>query len=133
MKARNNGAETGQPKPMPGVETRFKPGNPGRPKGSRNKLGEAFIADLHEDWSENGKAALVACREQNPAAYVKVVASLLPKDVNINVTAIDELSDDELAAAIAATRAAVELSRKAGSSGRQKAERKPPGAVPPVH
>ena len=115
----------------------FKPGesgNPaGRPKGSRNKLGEAFIADLHEDWSENGKAALVACREQNPAAYVKVVASLLPKDVNINVTAIDELSDDELAAAIAATRAAVELSRKAGSSGREKAERKPPGALPPVH
>lgn len=108
-------------------------GNGGRPKGSRNKLGEAFIADLHEDWSENGKAALVACRTENPAAYVKVVASLLPKDVNINVTAINELSDDDLAAALAAAREAIAVHRTDGAGARSQAEGKPARKLPPVH
>ncbi|HAH11511.1 MAG TPA: hypothetical protein DCL48_15565, partial [Alphaproteobacteria bacterium] len=30
----------------PPVEHQFKPGNPGRPKGARNKLGEAFLSDM---------------------------------------------------------------------------------------
>ena len=30
----------------PPVAHQFKPGNPGRPKGARNKLGEQFIAAL---------------------------------------------------------------------------------------
>jgi hypothetical protein len=30
-------------------------GNPaGRPKGSRNKLAEGFVAALYDDWSEHG-------------------------------------------------------------------------------
>jgi hypothetical protein len=33
-------------------------GNPaGRPRGSRNKLGEQFIADLYEDWIQHGPQA----------------------------------------------------------------------------
>jgi hypothetical protein len=41
---RNNERKTGPGNPP--VEHRFKPGNPGRPKGSRNKLGEDFIQAL---------------------------------------------------------------------------------------
>lgn len=93
----------------------FGPGNPGRPKGSRNKLGEKFIEDLYADWSENGVQALKECRETNPAAYVKTVASLLPKDVNINVTQINELADDDLAAALAAAREAIAIHRAVGA------------------
>jgi Family of unknown function (DUF5681) len=29
----------------------------GRPRGSRNKLGEAFITQLYTDWLEHGEAA----------------------------------------------------------------------------
>lgn len=77
---------------------RFVTGNSGggRPKGSRNKLGEAFLDDLYADWKENGAQALKDCRTDNPAAYVKVVASILPKQVEVKTDGISEMSDDEL-------------------------------------
>ena len=71
-------------------------GNPaGRPKGARNKLGEAFIKDLAEHWKTNGPEALAKTLEKDPGAYVRVVASLLPKDVNLDVS-------DDLAAVLSA-------------------------------
>ena len=61
----------------------------GRQKGSRNKLGEAFIDDLYHDWVNNGAETLARLREEDPAAYVRVVAQVLPQkveqDVNIGV------------------------------------------------
>lgn len=59
-------------------------GNPnGRPKGSRNKLSDAFIRDLFADWSMAGPSAIQACRLEDPSAYLRVVASLVPKEFNI--------------------------------------------------
>ena len=72
-------------------------GNPkGRPKGSRNKLGEAFLADLYEDWEMHGKEAIEAVRVKKPDVYLKLVASLLSKDLNVNVSKFEDLTDDEL-------------------------------------
>ena len=68
----------------------------GRPKGARNKLGEAFIEALHEDFEEHGVAAIQAVRSEKPDQYLKVIASLLPKDVNLNVSNDMDLTDDEL-------------------------------------
>ena len=81
---------------LPPVETRFQPGNPGRPKGSRNKLGEAFLADLYADWQKHGVQVLAKVRAKRPADYLKVVASILPRDLHITVSEYEELSDDDL-------------------------------------
>jgi hypothetical protein len=67
---------------------RFLPGNSGfggRPKGSRNRLGEQFIADLADVWQKHGATALERCAIEEPAQFCRVVASLLPKQAELNV------------------------------------------------
>jgi hypothetical protein len=65
----------------------FKPGqsgNPrGRPKGSRHKLSEAFLAELVADFEGGGRAAIERCRLERPDVYVRLVASLLPKQQSL--------------------------------------------------
>ena len=73
------------------------PNPAGRPKGSRNKLAEQFVADVLAEWENHGAVAISDMREKNPGDFVKMVASLLPKDVNLNLNDnMSELSDDEL-------------------------------------
>ena len=85
-----------------------KSGNPaGRPKGSRNKLGEAFIAALYADFQDHGEAVIEAVRTEKPDQYLKVIASILPKQLEIKEGAFDGVSDDDLAALIAAARSAL--------------------------
>lgn len=82
-------------------------GNPkGRPKGARNKLGEAFLEDMLEAWKSKGKDAIERVIAERPHEFIKAVAGILPKEMEIKTTAVQELSDDELAAALAALRTA---------------------------
>lgn len=79
--------------------TRFKPGNPGRPKGSRNKLSEDFFKALAADFETHGAAAIVKMRDEKPNEYAKMVAGLMTKEVEANVSmglgeALDALDDD---------------------------------------
>jgi len=61
-------------------------GNPkGRPKGSRDGIIKAFIDDLTRDWREHGLDALQRAREERPAEYLRIVASLLPKEAKVSV------------------------------------------------
>jgi hypothetical protein len=67
---------------------RFLPGNAGnggRKPGQRNKLGEAFIEDLRDAWNEMGAQALRQCAEQEPGTFCKIIASLLPKTIDLNI------------------------------------------------
>jgi hypothetical protein len=102
---RKNGKKTGPGSPP--VEYQFKPGNPGRPKGSRNKLGEAFLEDMLADWEANGPAAIREVRETKPDAYLKVVASILPRDLNVNVNQTDHMTDEQLVERIRSLDAAI--------------------------
>lgn len=61
-----------------------KSGNPnGRPPGSRHGLAESFISDLQSDWKVHGKEVIANVRANEPATYMKVVASIIPKDVTL--------------------------------------------------
>jgi hypothetical protein len=61
-------------------------GNPaGRPLGSRNKLSESVIQDIAADWAVGGAETIARVRMTDPATNFRVVASILPKDVLVNV------------------------------------------------
>jgi Family of unknown function (DUF5681) len=67
----------------------YKPGqsgNPaGRPKGSRNKLGEAFIEDVYNTWKDRGKEVLDWMCENDPTAFARIVAGILPQKMEADV------------------------------------------------
>src|SRR5215831_15947253 len=56
----------------------------GRPAGSRNKVAETFLADLHEVWQLHGREALIACAQTDPARFCAITAATLPKDFQIS-------------------------------------------------
>jgi hypothetical protein len=74
----------------PNPATRFKPGvaqNPGgKPKEARNTLTLAFIKAISEDFSANGVGAVETLRKEKPDKYLELVATLIPKQVDIDQT-----------------------------------------------
>jgi hypothetical protein len=87
---------------MRGAGVPFKPGmsgNPsGRPKGSRHKISEVFLADLAADFDQHGEAAIRQAREDDPVAYIRVIASLLPKQTEKLPNPLENFTDEDLEA-----------------------------------
>ena len=71
-----------------------------RPLGSRNKLCKRLLEDLFADWQEGGQAAIKMMRIERPAEYVRVMCSILPKEMLFETGSVSELADDELDAMI---------------------------------
>ena len=53
----------------------------GRPKGARAVLGEAFLRAVRDDFEAHGVQALKDARVKDPSAYIRMIASLQPKEV----------------------------------------------------
>lgn len=130
MEPRNNGEKTARAMPE---GRRFQPGNPGRPKGSRHKLGEAFVSALQADFQEHGDEVIKKVREEKPADYLKVVASLLPKQVEIKETPFDGVSDEQLAALVHAATAALSAAGPGIDGDGEEDEPQSSGGLSPVH
>ena len=97
---------TGQKQVKGRERTQFKPGqsgNPkGRPQGSRNKLSEDFFRDLCDAWQAFGKPALMTAAWTHPVEFVRVVASLMPRELEaITTVHMERMSDAQLEAIIA--------------------------------
>jgi hypothetical protein len=60
----------------------------GRQKGTRNKLSEAFIRDLHDEWERSGPAVLRILAVENPAALAAIVAKTIPQAFDADAPAV---------------------------------------------
>jgi hypothetical protein len=61
--------------------------SPGRPVGSRHKWTDAFLKDLAKVWADEGEAAMRQTAREEPAKFVAICASLIPKDVQVAISA----------------------------------------------
>ena len=92
-----HGASTHMPTNLwqPGVS-----GNPaGRPRGSRNALSEEVICALLRDFRQHGQKAVARVRRTQPAAYLKILALLVPREHKVqHSNPLKDLTDEQLEA-----------------------------------
>jgi len=88
--------------------TLFEKGRPktgGRAKGAKNRLSHAFLTALAEDFEQHGVETLKIARMERPVEYIRIVAGLMPKELEIMDSRLSDLSDEELDVFIAKLRA----------------------------
>ena len=97
----------------------FQPGRSGNPAGGpvgsrhRQQLNGEFIAALLRDFRHGGPKAIERVRRTQPAAYLKILTLLCPREHKVeHRNLIKELTDEQLEAAIEYIEAA--LAAKAG-------------------
>ena len=77
----------------------FQKGQPklgGRGKGVRNRLSNALLEALAKDFEEFGEEAVRITRVERPAEYLKIVAGIMPKELEITDSRLKEIDDSEL-------------------------------------
>src|SRR6266516_2910875 len=111
---------------------RGRSGNPaGGPIGSRHRqqLNGEFIAALLRDFRHGGPKAIERVRRTQPAAYLKILALLVPREHKVqHSNPIKDLTDEQLEAAIEYIEAA--LAAKAGDQANVIQGRVEPAALP---
>jgi hypothetical protein len=80
----------------------------GRNPGARNRLQKDVIEAMLESWAKNGKAALEIMFREKPAEYARLITSTLPKEYVTIEGSLGDLTDEEVAEALAQIRKARE-------------------------
>jgi hypothetical protein len=108
-------------------------GNPaGRLRGSRNKLSEEVICALLRDFRKHGEKAIAKVRRTQPAAYLKVLALLVPREHKVEYSnSLKNWTDEELEAGIDLVKQMLE-SRAAASGAVIEATAEPVGMLRPA-
>ena len=60
-------------------------GECGNPNPRRRRLTEAFIEDFQLIWEQEGIGAIQRVARNDPSTFLRVAASLMPRDINLNV------------------------------------------------
>jgi hypothetical protein len=63
------------------------------PRARATKLGETFLKAVLDDFAEHGVTAIQDMRAKNPGDYAKMVASILPKEIEAGEETINILAE----------------------------------------
>ncbi|ESZ63836.1 hypothetical protein X727_28610 [Mesorhizobium sp. L103C119B0] len=71
-----------------------------KPKRTKKTLGDDFLDAVRADFRAHGAGVLAAVRADKPDQYLKIVQSVLPKDLakdlHVSSDNLEALSDDEI-------------------------------------
>jgi hypothetical protein len=113
------------------INGRFAPGYSGNPGGSpeatRRAFNKRFLLDLAEDWQQHGREVFKRVRRESPAAYLKVCAMLVPKEMKVEHS-VKAMSDEEIEQAIEAIQTM--LAARAGEAANAIEGKVEPAALP---
>ena len=95
------------------INGRFAPGWSGNPDGSleatRRSFNKDFLLALAADFKKHGAAAIEKVRKTQPAAYMKICALLVPREMQIERSStIKQMTDEQIEQAILAVKALME-------------------------
>jgi hypothetical protein len=86
--------------------TPWKPGvsaNPaGRPIGARVKLTEKYMVALAADFEKHGARVIREVRETDPSTYLRVIASLVPKQLEVDTSPLGAITDEQILSLVGA-------------------------------
>ena len=72
----------------------------GAPKRTKKTLGDDFLDAVRADFRAHGAGVIAAVRADKPDQYLKIVQSVLPKDLasnlHVSTDTLESLSDDEI-------------------------------------
>ena len=71
-------------------------------RGAVSALTDDLVCGLQNEFDRHGVAAIERARLQSPLTYLKIIAAILPKQVEITEGPFDGVSDSELAALVRA-------------------------------
>ena len=91
-------------------------GNPGGSlEATRRSFNKDFLLALAADFKKHGAAAIEKVREQQPAAYMKICALLVPREMKVERSGgVKAMTEDQIVDAIAAIE--VFLARRSGET-----------------
>ena len=102
------------------INGKFAPGVSGNPGGSleatRRSFNKDFLLALAADFKQHGASAIATVRKQQPAAYMKICALLVPREMKVEHSGgVKAMTDEQLEAGIEAITAML-AARDPGSS-----------------
>ncbi len=64
---------------------------------ARNRLQGNFVRALADDFEQHGRQAIVRAREEDPLGYLRVIAGLMPKELEVS-RPLEDIAEEELLA-----------------------------------
>lgn len=61
-----------------------------------HRLGDAFDAAMFAAWQADGSAIIERVRREHPVAYLKLIASILPRQIASNADPLEFCTDHDL-------------------------------------
>jgi len=111
----------------PPADVPVKAGDAAKRARGRGRLGGAFADAVQADFEAHGAAVVARIREEKPESYLKIVASILPKDLGA-AGGMDDLSDEQLIERIRLLDVAIRPLLSPKKAGARRSQRRSPSA-----